>query len=165
MRVNLAKLAAGVRAEEAERRGRGGWRRPKWYKIAPVMAGELPGTLQAYRVRCGKKRCRCASRRPEDAHEATFRVWYEGGRTRKAYVKAGDVEAVRQAIERRAARLAIERAARNAHMRRGKGKKKGLTERVKDKQLRGALGSMYETYQRIQRLREKLQTKRRPITP
>lgn len=156
MPFNLAKLAAVLMEEEAQRRrqeraGRAG--RPRWYKIAHVLPGELAGTLQTYRVRCGKARCRCASRRPEDGHEAAFRVWHEGGRTRKAYVKAGEVEAVRQAIERRAARLAIERARRNAHMRRGMGERKGPADRVKDEQLRAALGSMYGTYRSIQETR------------
>lgn len=156
MRIDLAKLAAAAKQDEANRRRRK-W--PKWYKIPHELPGELAGSLQVYRVRCGKPRCRCASRRPDDAHEATFRVWHEGGRMRKQYVRAGEVEHVRQAIERRAARLAIDRAKRNRHMRRGMGKRKGLVERVRERQLRGGLGSMYETYMRVQRLREKMAKK------
>ncbi|MCZ6676681.1 MAG: terminase small subunit [Candidatus Poribacteria bacterium] len=77
----------------------------------------MAGTLHLQRVRCGKKNCRCASTRQEDAHKAWYRLWRdEHGNQHKTYVKRSELGAVRQAIERRQARVRREQAERRAHM-------------------------------------------------
>ena len=59
----------------------------------------LPGSLQMERRRCGKARCRCMNGGQPHGPYAV-RVWREGGRTHRAYVRRADVEATRQAIAR-----------------------------------------------------------------
>ena len=56
----------------------------------------LPGFLRAERIRCGKPACRCAR---GDLHGPyLYRRWREGGRQRRQYVRATDVEAVRAGL-------------------------------------------------------------------
>jgi hypothetical protein len=57
----------------------------------------LPGSLHVQRVKCGKKKCRCAR---GELHEAVYRFWRERGRLRKAYVRRRDLEAVKAGIEK-----------------------------------------------------------------
>lgn len=101
-------------------------RYPKWYRIPEVLPGELKGSLHAEYVRCGKANCRCASGREDDRHGPYwYRYWRdEDGTLRKAYVSRKDLDRVRQAIARRRGRLAMDRARRNKHMRRGEGRGK-----------------------------------------
>ncbi len=60
------------------------------------MTGPLTGTLQAEWRRCGKPHCRCAQGILYGPY--FHRRWREGGRQRRAYVKASDAERVRTAI-------------------------------------------------------------------
>jgi len=94
---------------------------PAWEPIDRVLDDELLGSLHEERVRCGKRSCRCASRRPDDAHVAFYRRWIDEdtGIQRKAYVKKTEVAEVRAAIERRRQRLAVERDERDEYMGRG----------------------------------------------
>src|SRR5829696_955949 len=66
--------------------------------------------LVAYRVRCGKRNCRCTAGARHGPY--WFLRWREGGRHRRRYVKAADVPAVRAIIERRQAAERAERSAR-----------------------------------------------------
>ena len=94
---------------------------PCWYKIPKFKAGELAGTLHLQYVRCGKKSCKCASGRRENGHKAWYRFWRdEYGVQHKSYVKRSELDTVRQAIERRQARVRREQAERRAHMSSGR---------------------------------------------
>jgi hypothetical protein len=55
----------------------------------------LKGAICAQYVRCGNPRCRC--RRGELHGPYHYRLWREGGRVRKAYVKPSELESVRAA--------------------------------------------------------------------
>ncbi len=55
----------------------------------------LPGVVCVQWKRCGRARCRCARGALHGPYY--YRYWREGGRLCKAYVKRGDVEAVRVA--------------------------------------------------------------------
>src|SRR5437867_1258388 len=56
----------------------------------------LPGTLRAEWKRCGKPNCRCTSGALHGPY--WYRRWREDGRQRRAYVRAGDLERVRDAL-------------------------------------------------------------------
>lgn len=57
----------------------------------------LPGALVRDFKRCGRPTCKCAS---GALHGPYFvRVWHDGTRRRKAYVKAKDAQQVRASIE------------------------------------------------------------------
>lgn len=57
----------------------------------------LPGALVRDFKRCGHPHCKCAR---GELHGPYFvRVWYEAGKRRKSYVKPGEVERVRAAIQ------------------------------------------------------------------
>lgn len=106
--------------------GSGGWRYarrrwPKWYRIDRLQPGELLGSLRAEYRRCGKAGCRCAGGEPEDLHGPYwYRYWRDDdGRQHKAYVRRSELDQVRAAIERRKARLGMQREERKRHMRRG----------------------------------------------
>jgi hypothetical protein len=55
----------------------------------------LEGEVCPQFIRCGKAGCRCQYDRPHGPYY--YRIWREGTRVRKVYVKASDVEAVRVA--------------------------------------------------------------------
>ena len=56
----------------------------------------LAGSLQPERKRCGKPTCRCAG---GELHGPYWRhYWREGGRRRRAYVRAADAERVRAGL-------------------------------------------------------------------
>jgi len=94
---------------------------PCWYELPKLKAGELAGTLHLQHVRCGKKNCKCASGRRQDAHQAWYRLWRdEHGTQHKTYVKRFELGAIRQAIDRRQARVRHEQAERRAHMKSGR---------------------------------------------
>lgn len=150
MKFDFKKLANSERSHQ----GRSGSRQwPEWYPVPHVLPGELAGSLQQYPITCGKAGCKCASGRLEDAHTAVYRVYWQDGRTRRKYVRKADVKAVRAAIKRRNKRLAADRAERNAHMQRGMGKK-SILEQITEKQLRDALGDMYEIWVEMDGLEE-----------
>ncbi len=95
---------------------------PKWYRLDRCKDGELVGSLQERFKGCGRSNCKCASGRQEDLHGPYyFRLWYEDGERRREYVRLSDVDQVREKIERRQRRLAVEREERRRHMRRGEG--------------------------------------------
>jgi hypothetical protein len=59
----------------------------------------LPGVVRPQWVRCGRPGCRCAR---GQLHGPYFcRLWREGGRLRKAYVRPADLAAVRASCEAR----------------------------------------------------------------
>lgn len=94
---------------------------PCWYEFSKLKAGELAGTLHLQHVRCGKKNCKCASGRQEDAHKAWYRLWRdEHGSQHKRYVKRSELGAIQQVIEGRQARVRREQAERRAHMKSGR---------------------------------------------
>ena len=59
----------------------------------------LPGVVCVQWVRCGRANCRCA--RGQRHGPYYYRFWREGGRLRKAYVKAGELDQVRAACRAR----------------------------------------------------------------
>ncbi len=67
--------------------------------------------LVAYRVRCGKSSCRCATGEKHGPY--WFLRWRDGTRQRRCYVKGNDVTAVLAVLDRR---LAEERAGRLARL-------------------------------------------------
>ena len=60
-------------------------------KVAP-----LRGSLQPEYKRCGKPSCRCARGKLHGPY--LYRRWREGGRQRRQYVRPGEVERVRAAL-------------------------------------------------------------------
>jgi hypothetical protein len=58
------------------------------------------GAVVARWVRCGKPWCRCANGGPKHGPYYT-RYWREGGRRRKEYIPLADVQARREACDRR----------------------------------------------------------------
>lgn len=75
------------------------------------------GSVHLQRRRCGKPTCRCASGRPEDAHVAHYHFWREGGRLRKRYLKAGEVEPTRERCNQRQIEERAMREAASASLR------------------------------------------------
>lgn len=74
---------------------------------------ELPGTVHAQYVRCGKPTCRCASGDSADLHGPYhYRFWRERGTLRKAYVRRDELEATRRACRARQHAERQQRAAR-----------------------------------------------------
>jgi hypothetical protein len=59
----------------------------------------LPGVVRPQWVRCGRPGCRCARGQPHGPY--FYRLWREGGRLRKAYVRPADLAAVRAGCEAR----------------------------------------------------------------
>jgi hypothetical protein len=59
----------------------------------------LPGVLCPQWVRCGKRGCRCAAGQLHGPYH--YRLWREGGRLRKSYVRPSDLEQVRERCEAR----------------------------------------------------------------
>jgi len=57
----------------------------------------LAGCLSAGYQRCGKPGCRCARGRRHGPYWSRF--WREGGRRRRAYVRASDLPRVRAGID------------------------------------------------------------------
>lgn len=95
---------------------------PRWYRVPRCLPerGELLGSLHATYRTCSDSACRC-----HEGAEVHGPYWYRhyrdrDGRQHKTYVKRSDVQAVRAAIERRRARLAVERERRRKHLRLGK---------------------------------------------
>lgn len=68
-------------------------------KVLPKIPSALSGAVCAQWVKCGKPGCKCA--RGERHGPYYYRFWRENGRLRKAYVKPGDLEAVKAACDRR----------------------------------------------------------------
>lgn len=55
----------------------------------------LVGEVCPQFIRCGKPGCRCQNGHPHGPYH--YRIWREGTRVRKVYVKAADVEEVKAA--------------------------------------------------------------------
>lgn len=55
----------------------------------------LEGEVCPQFIRCGKQGCRCQYDRPHGPYH--YRIWREGAKVRKVYVKATDVDDVRAA--------------------------------------------------------------------
>ena len=55
----------------------------------------LEGEVCPQFIRCGKSGCRCQYDKPHGPYH--YRIWREGTRVRKVYVKATELEAVRAA--------------------------------------------------------------------
>lgn len=67
----------------------------------------IRGSVVTHRRRCGKPNCRCAT--GEALHESTVLSYSDAGRTRFVMLPAGEVTAVRAAVERyRAAAAKLE---------------------------------------------------------
>ena len=74
--------------------------------------GIVRGSVVVHRRRCGKPNCRCAG--GEALHEATVLSYSEEGRTRFVMLPAGEVAAVRAAVERyRAEKAKLEERAQS----------------------------------------------------
>jgi len=84
------------------------------------------GSLAAQYVRCGTPGCRCL--RGELHGPYFYLFWREGGRLRKRYLRADEVDAVRAACDERRGRDARRRAAIAA----GRELWRALTARVKE---------------------------------
>ncbi len=63
----------------------------------PAPLSPLKGVVCAQYVRCGKSECRCQRGEPHGPYY--YRVWREGERVQKVYVKASELEAVRAACD------------------------------------------------------------------
>ncbi len=65
-------------------------------------AGRVPrvvrGSVVVHRRRCGKANCRCAD--GVDLHESTVLSYSQDGRTKFVMLPAGEIAAVRAAVER-----------------------------------------------------------------
>jgi hypothetical protein len=69
----------------------------------------LPGVVCLQWVRCGRPNCHCARGQLHGPY--FYRFWREGGRLRKAYVRPGELERVRERCQaRRQARRDIQAA-------------------------------------------------------
>ncbi len=64
----------------------------------------VSGKIQAQYVRCGKANCHCASGELHGPYY--YRIWRDGMRTRKVYVKPENVDAVRAVCESNSERMA-----------------------------------------------------------
>jgi hypothetical protein len=64
----------------------------------PASACRASSTVVTHRRRCGKPTCRCAA--GEALHESTVLSYSDAGRTRFVMLPAGEVAAVRAAVER-----------------------------------------------------------------
>jgi Family of unknown function (DUF6788) len=62
-------------------------------KSDKMLPKNLPASVCAQYVRCGKRGCRCGRGELHGPYHYCF--WREGGRLRKAYIKKADVEQVR----------------------------------------------------------------------
>lgn len=62
-------------------------------KSGKMLPKNLPASVCAQYVRCGKSGCRCERGELHGPYHYCF--WREGGRLRKAYIKKADVEQVR----------------------------------------------------------------------
>ena len=82
--------------------------------------------LVAYRVRCGKHRCRCADGALHGPY--AFLRWRDGAKQRRRFVTAADVPAVRAVIERRRGRDRAERRESARALAQLRGWKRWLTE-------------------------------------
>lgn len=69
---------------------------------------DVAGTVHVQRRACGRPTCRCG--RGEE-HVGVYLFWREGGRLRKRYLKAHEVEAVRAACDARRGKERANRAA------------------------------------------------------
>lgn len=79
--------------------------------VAEQAAQRVPqvvrGSVVVHRRRCGKASCRCAD--GVELHQTTVLSYSDGGRTRFVMLPAGEVSAVRAAVERyRAAKSRVE---------------------------------------------------------
>jgi hypothetical protein len=76
-------------------------------------AGALPqkGSVHLQRRRCGRPTCRCTRGRPHPAH---YLFWWEGGKLKKRYLRASEVEPTGAACRERLRREAEAREAREA---------------------------------------------------
>ena len=59
----------------------------------------LPGVVLPQWVRCGRANCRCAQDQLHGPYY--YRFWRDGGRLRKTYVKASELEQVRAQCDAR----------------------------------------------------------------
>ncbi len=64
---------------------------------APLPLPPLKGVVCEQYVRCGKAECRCQRGEPHGPYY--YRVWREGERVQKVYVKASELDSVRAACE------------------------------------------------------------------
>ena len=73
----------------------------------------LPGSVCPQKVKCGRPNCHCAQGKLHGPY--FYRFWREGGRLRKEYIPAADVDRVRAAcLARRPYRLQLLAAQRQA---------------------------------------------------
>ena len=70
---------------------------PQQPQDAPPPIPPLKGVVCSQFVRCGKAECRCQRGEPHGPYY--YRVWREGDRVQKVYVKASELESVRAACE------------------------------------------------------------------
>jgi hypothetical protein len=74
--------------------------------VTPMLANKaetlpktLPGTVCAQWVRCGRWNCRCATGKLHGPYY--YRLWRDGGKLRKTYVRRSEVDRVRARCEAR----------------------------------------------------------------
>ena len=73
-----------------------------WPKVSPLEIAKTfykTPSLHAYRVRCGKPTCHCATGERHGPY--WYLHWREGTYQRRRYVRQGEVEAVRAIIDER----------------------------------------------------------------
>jgi hypothetical protein len=66
--------------------------------IAPaIVIAPLEGEVCEQYIRCGKPKCRCQTGHLHGPYH--YRIWREGTRVRKVYVRAAEVETVKAACD------------------------------------------------------------------
>ena len=93
----------------------------------------LEGEVCPQLIRCGKPGCRCQSGQLHGPYH--YRIWREGSRVRKVYVKATEVEAVRAAcnLHRTLSRSLQNVRQANQHLTQSIQKEWRRTERMREK--------------------------------
>jgi hypothetical protein len=64
---------------------------------SPTDLGSLPGEVCSQYIRCGKPGCRCEMGQRHGPYY--YRIWRDGDRVHKAYVKRSELKSVQQACE------------------------------------------------------------------
>ena len=83
--------------------------------VSPSAITPLPGKLCEQYIRCGKAGCRCQEGERHGPYY--YRIWREGSRVQKVYVKREELEAVQAACDSYKDYLAVLRTMKASRMR------------------------------------------------
>lgn len=82
--------------------------------VPPFSIDPLPGKLCEQFIRCGKAGCRCQNGERHGPYY--YRIWREGSRVQKAYVKREELEAVQAACDSYKDYMALLRVSRETRL-------------------------------------------------